>query len=324
MVSPNKLIFIAAWAISCTSSPAVENQERLRMGGAVNEPPPIVAESPIQSASEVIWSQKVGASTVTWAANDLWISANGKKTRPFADSLEEIHEASVTNVKGMPRTGLSRVTDKVFVTIKSAIGSVVTFEVAYVGFEFTGGVGSSPSTNVWWLTLDLEKTGDIRPLVEPDIENARCNRIVNLRELFGEEVLIAALLNNPEIMNSIATQNRSAPPTSLKGLFKYKGIRNDVPRIATSDGNYWVTPYSLEHFVFERVEGNEVIVKIALTTLLNSEIRFLEIALPIPPDLLQQVRSAANRESGFLGHMSESISGGRRTEVKLETTVNGK
>lgn len=280
-----------------------------------------------------IWNIRSRNKLLSWTTKDFYIISNNKKQPVFSPSFKEFHEQGVKNVRDFLQKNNAKyggqsqikVSSEAYVIVKSIVGSIITFEVSYRSIA----EGGTDSVDTWWLTLDLAKSGIIEPFSAIDGENPDCNRIIELSEIFPENQILSALLDNPEVKHTINLQNRKNPIKSLKDLFsnggKYTGVKyEDTPRLEIGSDGYFLTDYSLEHFVFDRIENDKVIVQLALTRTetRSYEVQFLEVELPIPTNLKNALRLAESREIGFLGKDSQKIANGNKTTIEFVSNVS--
>jgi hypothetical protein len=290
------------------------------VGVSGNENSTIPFESPCKEPSEdCIWEGRILDSKVSWKSSDFYVNSSGKDVPVFRPSLHSRHNEAVRRVRLFGVKSDTDVTDQAFIIVKSVVGTIISFEVSYVGTAS----GGTSDNYVWWLTIDLSKKGVFAPFSNVDVENAENSRIVNLQEIFSEKVILSSLLSNSEVKHAVSLRNFT-PPSTLYELFANSPEYKERPRIETSDPNYYLTPESLKHFVFERTENGNIIIRVSLYSFASSrisEVKFLEISVPIPDALKEAVKQADALQYGFLGHSSEAIAAGRNSHIILTSRV---
>lgn len=281
----------------------------------------------------VIWQQESAEGSLIWTTKDVYLNIGNKKDALFGKSFKRFHSAGVkvatANLKSIEFTRESifsknksglELQSSAGMAIRSVVGSIVTFEVSYMSIlhEYPA------STDTWWLSLDLSKSGQIKPFSEVDGQNYECRRMVNLGEVFSEKDLLAAVLENSEIKQTLAAQGRETIPRSLNELLENNGKYKDRPRIEVGDDGNFLTDNSFEHFVFDRIENNKIVVRLMVVSFVavnNSNIDFIEVSLPIPNKYRNQFSLADNQSHGFLGKDSSKIAKGLESSIDLTTFI---
>lgn len=259
---------------------------------------------------------------LVWSPTEINISESDSQVALFGPSLKQLHRSAVTRVleleAGKEERTVRQVKTVAIISILSVVGAIATFEIRFAGWVD----GGTPNNEAWWLSLDLSKTGSVKPFDPIQIENVDCENAVTLFDVFTEDEIFNALRNSTDVQNWILKHRKGSPPSSIAEMFKNKGEYDGTPRLATDDPNLWLTPYSLERFVFKGLEGDRLFVMIPLTYFAMTrsyEVSYIELSFPIPKKLSQEVREAASLKNGFLFESAEIISKGRVTRFEYST-----
>ncbi|MEB3299209.1 MAG: hypothetical protein VKO21_06960 [Candidatus Sericytochromatia bacterium] len=134
---------------------------------------------------------------------------------------------------------------------------------------------------------------------------------IRLTDLFPAKDIHAALLQDP-IMRKALEGDRPADLDSL--ISKVSGYRDP-------DGVYALESSLLDHFSLHRLEGGKVAVRVALpygVEVYRGHLTQLELKLPVPPGLADDLRRAADRSAGILAPEAEKVLAGRSTVIETE------
>ncbi len=171
-------------------------------------------------------------------------------------------------------------------SLKSIVGSYLSFEQERA---------NTPQTFLYkrFITIDM---------VHPDTK-------AKLTDCFGEKDILNALLNTSLVQYDLRDYEivfgKPVYPKSLDDffdIFSYALSGDEV--LNNRDCRLCgFTPNLLENFYFNRIEGDKVIVTIGITWLegMREKTKYpIELSLPIPGKLKEDLRFAAARKSGIL------------------------
>jgi hypothetical protein len=99
-------------------------------------------------------------------------------------------------------------------------------------------------------------------------------------------------------------------------------VRSVVGPYVTIDEDYFISDSSLVSFVFDRLDGNYVVVLIPLVRYAaarESRVRSIELRLRIPERLVQPLREADSMKAGYLHRSMNEISGDRMREITIRS-----
>lgn len=275
------------------------------------------------TCKDPLWALDFGDARLIWASNDISVDRNGQNNGFFLPSLTKLHKSDAKEAKNslvsdsaIPEKNEVELKTSTDVSIVSVVERFVTFEIEY------GSIldGSSASHWVWWLTLNVSKEGNIEPFSADGIENTNVPSSVSLGDIFSKAEILQGLVENPIIRRELTEGGLEMDTGSLEFLFK-----DDYnARLKIGDESKFLTASSLDHFMFQRIENDKVIVRLALTEFAVTKtygVEYLEVGLRIPPVHASAFQAAEKQNVGFLGIDKEKISRGCSTSLNLSTTI---
>ena len=318
--------------MSCAADSPLEPQvaENLRTPQVKETPAPLAspeAERHGSSCDRQIWNGTVGGKSLLWTTDDVFLKKGERYVGLFKESAAKMHRAGVavtlSNLRSIGQRQSSRglsVKSSAAVEIISVVDPYVTFQVESLSFL----EGYPGLHETWWLTLDMSKTNDPEPFSSPGAQNFDVDGMADLRTLFSSDELFDAISRNPRIVQAFNAEG-DIPYSEL--LKKWLGRGADtgkiIERIPVGEG-LSLLEYSFQHFVFDRLEGNSVVIKMALVNLAASDSYtndFIEISLPLTPDLQSSISSASNGQNGFLVANRENVTKGCVSSIDFSTKL---
>lgn len=282
-----------------------------------------------QNCKGKIWSGTIGGKSVVWTGDDVFLTSQGLKQTLFRPSAIAMHRVGVeTTISNLKYIGGGRGVRKnpmfktsVRVETLSVVDSIVTFEVETLSFL----EGYPGSHNTWWLTLDLSKAGKIEPFSADDVQNFDVSGIVDLRTMFAKDDLYNGMIENPKVRAALGGDNGRAYHDILKRWMDRKDdLSKTEEKIPTDEQGLSLIEYTFQHFVFDRIENEKVVVRLALVNLAASDTYsndYIEIYLPINGVVGSYISSASRGEHGFLAKDRNNVSRGCISTIDLGTMI---
>lgn len=156
--------------------------------------------------------------------------------------------------------------------------------------------------NVNWLSIDLRKPGEVQYSFAKGVDTKSGGKLALLSDYFSEAVIVRELLKVPEI--EAEARDLSAKPNKIPDLVEV--VKNvGLGRTATDQ----LRMESFYGFVFQRVDGKNVIVRIPLVPLGHSaDIEYLEVALPLSEsNIKDSFERLDNNGEGFMNQDGSSV-----------------
>ncbi len=138
--------------------------------------------------------------------------------------------------------------------------------------------------------------------------NVETRKPVSLTDIFEDQVLLKALLNDGVIKRHVPANMRFASSTHLMNYLNTQG---------TGQCEYYFSKDNLSRFAFHHIKNNQVAVRMGLShgcEAARGNLTQLGFYLPIPPGLKSAFRQASARKEGFLM--------GRAPKVTFQQKVN--
>ena len=284
-----------------------------------------------KNCDELIWSGNIRDKVIVWQKDDIFVGSPNKQIPWFRPSFTKLHKALVRetnlNVKAIsdlrvtPTEKTVSLHSAAGVQIVSVVGSIISFEIEYLSYLD----GYPGHHRTWILPIDVAKNGIVQPFsadATDDVENVNVPIIADIRDIFPNSDILSALLANKDLKEGLLRSERGSVE-QLRDLVEHKDLQEDL-RIKVGSGGDVFTSYSFEHFAFDRIEGNSVIVQLVLAhyaIMSNYDNPFIEISLPIPPHLSSEFSLAAKNVNGFLRSNQNTITGPCGTSLELKTTI---
>lgn len=293
-----------------------------------------IKNSNVEECSVIVWSGSFDRGILKWARDEIFLEIDGRSVPLFKPSFEKLHQAQLRRVKAelttKPFLGDSdylkgrqilNFQSDASVEVASLIGPFATFELSYMSI-----LEGSPSTyNSWWLTVDLTKSRRDSPFSERVSDNYEGAGNTSLMKIYSDQDILKALMENGQVARSILKQGRDVEPVTVSELLENKGKHKDNPRVEVEGGRH-ITPYSLEHFAFDRMEENKAIVLLAtvdFASTSNHEVAYIEIALPFPDRLLREAGpGAGSGNKPFFRREIKNSTKGCQSSFSGKDTVN--
>jgi hypothetical protein len=185
--------------------------------------------------------------------------------------------------------------------------------------------GAHPSLDTRFTTVDAAKPGDLRyaiadetPMFDThDISEEKNNKAIALTDLFPEEIILQALVEDRVIKAAIKESENPTPPQKLSDLPKL--FEKDFYGLPNVD--FELRPDFLTRFAFHHVEGDKVAVRLGLpphSGANQSQHMQIGLLLPIPDALREPLKLASTRKRGFL--MKDAAKVSRGSSTKFERT----
>ena len=318
---------MSAWSAACASPIHTEYNEARKVSSQKTTP---ISDGELTSGDchDPIWSDQIGDKVIEWKKDEIFVGPSNNRTAWFMPSFMKLHRAeiktlksnlnSLSNVKGLPSRQPMTIHSEAYVDIASIVGNIVSFEIEYGSYA----VGNAATHRIWLVTVDISKKGIFHPFSEEDIENIEMPMNADIRDLFPHSAILSALVANQDFKDGLF-RSKQISLEKVKQIIEHKDQLEDFSiRIGTAGDVF--TLYSFEHFVFDRIEGESVVMRLALVRggiTDNYEIPFIEVKLPIPGNLSEALSSAAKNENGFLRIDQKTISMNCSTMLALETTL---
>ncbi len=250
---------------------------------------------PLPSDSKTLkWQQNIGNIAYSWDGSDLLIT-NGRMSHfPL---FRTIWREDVDAVRKEDKK-TSKTVDSFFCPV-AVVGQLTSF-------EHESGYLSGASA---WSYRTYETRNAFKPH----------DRVV-LSDLFSEQAILEGLLKNDivalEIKKGVDDRSISGRPETLRELSAFLTVK-DYSRF---DAEYFMEDDYLSRFAFDRLDGDSVVIRLSLSPSSHSAQAlhgYLELSLPIPPQLDQPLRDAASKKAGFLMPQFEETVG--TTSAKFGT-----
>ncbi len=270
---------------------------------------------------DVIWSGESGGVRVVWTTSDLYRRSASETESIWAPLVQKGFEDFVAVVIGdkpeMHNSERCRY-ERTF-KVLSVVGAVVSFEDQYK--DDCG--GAHPSADTRFTTIDLSKPGEVRYAREEDspmmnVDLAKLGKVSRLSDYFSERDILQALTAEPNIQKAIDALDHKRSPQSLAELPQLFASDD----YALGDSDFELRPDFLTRFAFHHVEGDRVAIRIGLppqSGANRTRHKELEIFLPAPESLREQLKLAASRQQGFLMSDANQIRRGQLTIFRLRT-----
>lgn len=273
-----KLVFLLLTSLhllGCRTDAPLSNLKS--NGSTISTPTPI---DRLPDASDDVflpWKQTVGTTEYRWDGEDFFVRRN--KTREIGIFSQAARKHRSSFEKSGDKCSLDN-----FFTPSAVVGDLVSYEHE-TGF---GGDKCGVVSGEWrYATVD---TSDL-------------THFLDLRKWYKEDQLLKAFVANQQlasdIQKSIVSKKLNAIPTTLKELTSYL-TRYDHE--IYNGQSYFASDY-LERFIFHRVEGEMICIRVSATSTSNvgrAIHQYAEILLPIPESLRDFFRKADAGEAGFL------------------------
>jgi len=315
----SKFIFILVFAtlLSCGGAGLSNNSSGKIINAGDNIPPvySVLTPTPVEE-SEVKkkWHQQNNDLTLDWDGSDLSVTL---KDRKVSHIFKKISEARIDRIRRDPNARDCDVSH--FFRPASLVGTILSFEQEEAFF-----CGTTESD--WrYTTIDLN---DLRGLDLPsfsELENKKFNAhtttpLVSLTKWFTEDEILKALLANQDIASGIERVIRGGkltqPPANLSEFQKlFSPIDYD------NFGELFLEKDFLTRFTFHHIDGERIIVWISLTPTSHAAQAVkdhLEISLPVPDELRNDLYLSQKQTKGFLMIDSQSNIGTSFAEFEYE------
>lgn len=250
--------------------------------------------------------------TLRWTRKDLVVKfRNGRTLGLFSTIAKYAHARTMAEAKHCSSSQDFR--------LLSVTGNIIGFEHT----DSTYGQGCSASVYSYWrfVSIDLAKMGSLDYPLDPEeypVLRESTARL-SLADLFGENEVLAALLANPSVAQTLS-ENETPAPTGLKEfvkLFGYSGYRFGQHTLLLE------LDFPLR-FVFKGVEEGKVVVAISLTPgahSMQAVQKGIDIRLPIPARLRKDILAAASGQNGFLMNETKTSAGTGYTDLEFGPKV---
>lgn len=255
------------------------------------------------------WTGDVGGKRIVWDSEDIYVYNNNLRVPMFQPSFKVVHDNHVRQIKKSLRANTRKAKDSeshissdfqniAYISLKSVVGDIVSFEIEY------GEIleGSPVSHNLWWLTLNMSKFRKYEPFLIEDIQNTDVVASERLSDIFNSSDIVRELLTNQNVIEYSKSQQIKDLESLLNTMLDEKQSIS-TPRLQIDKYGNFLTPYSFEHFIFDRIENSNAVVKVALVNFSHTQnyhVEYLEMALPIPDSYLTRFEKARDGIDGFL------------------------
>lgn len=328
--STGAIVLTSIMLMSCGIPPQAETSNDLQ------SPQPVQVENmnllsgdsriSVPECPHTIWSAEISDDLLIWEKDDVYLIGTGHRKALFAPSFERFHRNQSQRTKAIIRSNKSLVESEFLknrssltfqtdaqIEIKSIVGRVATFEVAVMSIL----EGSPALQGSWWLALDLSKPGGAKPFsVDDDFEGSGN---ADLMAFYPESEIFGALMKNERVLQGLEKQERKRKPQTIADLLENEGKYIDNPRIEVGDKRF-LTASAFEHFVFDRVEEGNAVVRLATVDFASAGepvIRYIEISLPRPEKFASGLRTIYKNQV-------DKVAKGCHTALSAKSRINVK
>ncbi len=244
---------------------------------------------------EVLWEGENTDYKFILTTQDLYIESSKRKESLFSDYSKEVSNNLNSSFKENDECEL-----RFRFHPMSIVETLIAFEqetmiVCFNNYE-------NPGREVRWITIDISKKEPIPFTISNGIDLEKTGRLAKLTDYFSDDIILEQLLLNMQI-KSIVEANPSKKIKSTLELFslmKGEGIgKNNI---------YSLTRESFLGFVIDRVEGDNVIVKLQLIPIGRRDlVDFIEISLPISDKLSACLKEKELQKKNLLAIDSNKV-----------------
>jgi len=241
-------------------------------------------------ANKIIWTGKAGGYNYVWKFCGIEIYKNASIIKnislPYSGSIDS---KFISDANEFYTQGYSYDISESY-TILSVVGPILS----YKAYFYCSCGGSYPSHYRNFFAV-------------------RRGKPVKLTDLFPENDIYAALMDDDEGVVSRSLYNRETP-TNLSELLEV--LDKSIAEPFYSFDNL------MEHFAFYHVKGNKVAIRLGLTAgslgVMRGAMMDIGIYLTIPKALKKSLTLASKKKEGFLMKDAEEIANGKESCVELE------
>ncbi len=325
------IIFVFCFSVcSQKKSSAQNNQSRTATKNADAPSSNTTPGNPSNESPKEIWSGASANFLIRWATDDLTAAAKSEivfSARSFAASGYKQYYQSVTERTDLDKDLKPEVDfyNRHF-KLLSIVGSLISFED---NLDASSKIYKMPSREVYayrdkiesrFLTIDLAKTGDLNYSVEDgeptgEIDSTQTGKAVFLTDLFSEQDILRALLNDAVIKRALSKAKKGKPPMSLSELTS----RLEEQDLIAGNCVFYLPDDYLTRFAFHHIENNKIAVRLSLQPTIQAcrgQKAQLGLLLPIPTALNKSLALADSAKQGFLMKRQEMTN-----KLKEETYV---
>jgi hypothetical protein len=258
----------------------------------------------LNADENILWHGGLEEYDVCWTDKDLHVHREGLVRSYFSEYADKWFRQVVLE----DRPG--GIYDLEF-CLQSAVGSMISVEVRSFITAVDAGTASG---KVSLITIDLSKPHPIALSYQEDRE--RLNSGGTILDLFPEDAVFSALMNDREVGDAIRKKGEKAPK-DLQDLMSrnLRFMRPDLTEVTLSG-------YLVEKFRFDSIEGDRVIVSLELLQAYAPRvgaIEFITVSLPITGANERVLRNAHEKKNGFMFESAPELLGKGCTVLRRKT-----
>lgn len=241
----------------------------------------------------LLWAGSFEDYSFRWTTSGFYVADNGNEREILAEYATNWFQQISPDQKDCK--------DEITVRLVSVVGPIATFEFAT---SILCERAANISSQITWITVDLRKPGVVKDIGVIDPGEPTMN--TSLLDIYPEATILAALLSNPLIKKALGGKSKVLP-TTLEDVWEGGFLK---VRKKEEDNNL-LTKYSLNQFKFQRLEANKVVVALELLDVHNprmGKVESIEIMLPFPANLTEELSNASKFQNGFLGFHEHEFS----------------